>query len=235
MDGGATWRPVPEEVSGTALRRVEGRDVGPLSACLARAFEDDPVSCYLFPSPRTHLARLEAYFAWQLRHVFIPKGEAWTTADLSGASLWMPPRRIPTPSIPGALVQLAAAVRLLGRRTGRALRLIEELQAVHPKIDHCYLSTIGTDPPLQGSGIGSALMKVVLARLDEEATPAFLESSKEENLAFYHRHGFTVTGEVGGRGTGTPRIWLMWREPMSPADPVALLHPSRRRPTAPPG
>ncbi len=234
MDGGAVWRPVPGEAPGPALRRVEAPDVAPLSACLARAFEDDPVSCYLFPSPRTHLARLEAYFAWQLRHVFIPKGEAWTTEDLAGASLWMPVRRLSPPSIPGALVQLAAAVRLLGRRTGKALRLIDELQAAHPKVDHCYLSTIGTDPPLQGSGIGSALMRVVLARLDEESTPAFLESSKEENLAFYHRHGFTVTGEVGGGGTGTPRIWLMWREPASLADPPALLHPSRRRSAPPP-
>lgn len=200
--------PAPEP----RLRPVEAGDVAELSACLARAFDDDPVSHFLFPNERTHRVRLERYFRWQFAHVFLPKGESWTTDDLAGASLWIPPRR-PSPSVFQALSQLATVTRILGRQTGRALRLLEQLDSVHPKVVHCYLGTIGTDPERQRSGIGSALMEVVLSRLDQEAMPAYLESSKEENLSFYHRHGFEVTGEVGRSGGDIPRIWLMWREP----------------------
>lgn len=197
-------------------RRVVPADVRPLSQALARAFEDDPVSLYLLPGERVHLHRLERYFDWQLLHVFLPRGEAWTTDDLAGASLWVGPDRSP-PSVVEGLVQLFAAVRILRRQTGRALRLLELLEAEHPKIRHCYLATIGTDPDRQGHGVGSALLSVVLDRLDREGVPAYLESSKEENLSFYRRHGFEVTGEVVAP-EGGPRLWLMWREPLPPGE-----------------
>ena len=194
-----------------APRLVQPDDVPVLSRRLARAFSDDPVSRYIFPAERTHLARLDRYFRWQLQHVFLPKGEAWTTDDLAGASLWMPPVAQQV-GVVQALGQLGAVVRILGRSTGRALRLLELLEARHPRATHCYLSTIGTDPDFQRRGVGSRLMKVVLDRLDEEAMASYLESSKQENLAFYHRHGYEVTGEIE-LARGGPHLWLMWREP----------------------
>ncbi len=203
--------------SSPRLRHVEPSDVSSLSACLTRAFDDDPVSEYLFPNRRTHARRLERYFRWQFRHVFFPRGECWTSDDLSGAALWIPPERL-SPSFVESVTQVATVVPILGRQTSRALRLLEQMELVHPKTAHCYLGTIGVDPSRQGTGVGSALMSVVLERLDEEGVPAYLESSKESNLAFYARHGFEVTGEVGperGR-TAIPRIWMMWRSPRVP-------------------
>ncbi|MHB8245667.1 MAG: GNAT family N-acetyltransferase [Acidimicrobiales bacterium] len=197
------------------VRPAEAPDVPVLSSCLARAFEDDPVSRYLFPAEHSHLRRLERYFRWQFKHVFIPRGEAWTTEDLVGASLWIPPRRRPPPAFE-AMGQLVSIIGILGRQTSRALRLLEELETVHPNTTHCYLGTIGTDPDRQRSGVGSSLMRVVLDRLDRTGMPAYLESSKEENLSFYRRHGFEVTGEIGSVPGGIPRIWLMWRDPRSP-------------------
>jgi len=70
---------------------------------------------------------------------------------------------------------------------------------------------LGTDPVEQGKGIGSALMRPVLERCDEEGIGAYLESSKHSNLAFYGRHGFDVTREI--ELTDGPTIWPMWRAP----------------------
>jgi ribosomal protein S18 acetylase RimI-like enzyme len=199
------------------VRPVSPADVAPLGACLARAFWDDPVSVYIFPHDRSRQRRLERYFRWQLSNVFLPRGEAWTTDDLAGASLWMP-QRSEQPGIVASLVQLASAAVILGSRLPSAFGLLGQLEPRHPRQPHCYLGTIGTDPGRQRAGVGSALMQVVLDRLDQEGTPAYLESSKEENLAFYHRHGFSVTGEAGAVN-GLPRLWLMWREPRPPASP----------------
>ena len=38
------------------------RDFGRISRCLARAFDDDPVSIFLFPNARTRQARLASLY-----------------------------------------------------------------------------------------------------------------------------------------------------------------------------
>jgi ribosomal protein S18 acetylase RimI-like enzyme len=88
---------------------------------------------------------------------------------------------------------------------------LARIDAHHPQEPHLYLSVLGTDPSAQGRGIGSALLTPALAQCDADGVPAYLESSKERNVAFYARHGFRVTEELDlPRG---PRMWLMWREP----------------------
>ena len=199
-------------------RRIERADADSLSRMLARAFFDDPVSAYLFPSERSRTRRLERYFRFQLRTVFLPHGEGWTTADLAAAALWVPPREsVRTPTLGEALAQLPA-VLILGRNLSRAVELVRELDQHHPRRPHWYLATLGTDPDRQGQGLGSALLGEVLPRCDGEGLPAYLESSKEENLAFYERHGFAVQGRMTLPGTAV-RLWFMWREPRPPGGP----------------
>jgi GNAT superfamily N-acetyltransferase len=190
------------------VRAVALEDVPELSVSLARAFLEDPVSGYLFPDRRTK--RLERYFRFQIRSMFLPRGEAWTTPDLRAASLWTPPKNRP-PSMAEGVSQLPV-IAILGRATPRALRLVQMLESHHPRAPHFYLATIGTDPAMQGKGYGSALLSVVLSRCDAEAIPSYLESSKAENLSFYNRHGFEVVKEVLIPRTEV-KLWLMWREP----------------------
>jgi ribosomal protein S18 acetylase RimI-like enzyme len=200
---------VPEGSSTEVIvRQIAHEDVPTLSVSLARAFFEDPVSQYLFPDRRTN--RLERYFRFQIRTMFLARGEAWTTPDLKAASLWMPPTSKP-PSMAEGVSQLPV-IAILGRRTPRALRLVQMLESHHPRVPHFYLATIGTDPAMQGKGYGSALLSVVLSRCDAEAIPSYLESSKAENLSFYHRHGFEVVNEVVIPRTDV-KLWLMWREP----------------------
>jgi len=202
---------VPERPgTGIDVKRVELGDVDQLSQALARAFFDDAVSQYLFPEDSRRIRRLERYFRFQIRTMFVPRGEAWATSDLDAASLWMPPKSWP-PSMADGVSQLPV-LAILGRRTFRALRLVQLLESHHPRVPHYYLGTIGTDPAVQGHGYGSALLRIVLDRCDSEAIPSYLESSKERNLAFYHRHGYEVVEEVIIPQTEV-KLWLMWREP----------------------
>jgi len=92
---------------------------------------------------------------------------------------------------------------------------LAKVEGAHPRHrPHYYLAILGTRPDHQGKGIGSALLRPVLAKCDEEGVGAYLESSKERNIAFYARHGFEVTGEIHlPKG---PTIWPMWRDPRVP-------------------
>jgi predicted N-acetyltransferase YhbS len=91
------------------------------------------------------------------------------------------------------------------------LRGLGQVEARHPDRPHLYLAVLGVDPGRQGDGVGSALIRPGLELCDREGLPAYLETGKERNLAFYGRHGFRVTEELTlPKG---PPIWLMWRDP----------------------
>ena len=86
-----------------------------------------------------------------------------------------------------------------------------QMEKVHPREPHWYLAILGTDPPEQGKGVGGSLMTPVLERCDRAGLGAYLESSKPENLPYYERFGFRVTGQFDmPKG---PPMWPMWREP----------------------
>jgi len=54
-------------------------------------------------------------------------------------------------------------------------------------------------------------MATILTRCDAEGIPAYLESSKESNLAYDERHGFRTTRELS-LPDGGPSVWPMWRD-----------------------
>jgi ribosomal protein S18 acetylase RimI-like enzyme len=193
------------------VRPATPADVPALVGSLARAFLDDPVMCWIQPDERRRAAGLRTFFSIQLRQVFVPHGEVWMAGPHGAAALWAPPGA-PPPRWRDAL-RLAPMLPHLGRRVVRALRLLALVERHHPyDRPHWYLGVLGTDPPLQRRGLGSAVLAPVLERCDSEGVGAYLESSKEANLAFYRRHGFEVTGELRAPGGGPP-LWLMWRDP----------------------
>lgn len=193
------------------VRLAQPGDVPAVALALGRAFADDPVASYIFPADRGRVERLDRFFRVQLRHNYLPRGEVYTVGAGVAAAMWMPP----SPLAPRARDVLAhlRLVTLLGRRFPATRELSTVLASRHPPGRHYYLGTIGADPSCQHRGVGSALLAPVLGRCDAEGLPAYLECSKRENIAFYARHGFAVTGEVEAPGGG-PLLWLMWRDPV---------------------
>jgi GNAT superfamily N-acetyltransferase len=181
---------------------------------LVRAFEDDPVSNFMFDGVRRRARGLHSFFTSQLRHQYLPHGHVYVTEDLSGAALWGPPGRARHPL--AELVQLIpTGTFLLSRHTIGALRLMFTVESLHPTEPHWYLFTLGADPHRQGQGVGSALLRSMLTQVDEAGEPAYLESSKERNVPLYARFGFEVIDQIPSR-SGSPPIWRMWREPRVP-------------------
>jgi GNAT superfamily N-acetyltransferase len=196
-------------------RRAAPGDVKALAGVLARAFLDDPVARWSCRPDRLRPGMLARFHETRLRQTLVEQ-EVWTTSTLQSAALWLPPGRWrSTPREDLRIARCLLHPRLLGR-----LPLIAAgfagMERHHPRSPpHWYLAVLGTDPVAQGQGLGSAVLAPVLERCDEDGVGAYLESSKESNIAFYARHGFRVTGEL--RLPRGPRLWPMWRDPLTRA------------------
>lgn len=193
-----------------APRRATTADVPAMARTLARAFLDDPVARWSCPPDGLRPAMLERFYVTRLRQV-LRDDEVWVDASAGGAALWLPPERWKTSVREDLeLIRCFAHPRLLTRMplVVAGLKAVERL---HPTEPHWYLAVLGTAPEAQGRGIGSALLAPVLDSCDEDGIGAYLESSKQANIAFYARHGFKVVGEH--RLPRGPRFWLMWRDP----------------------
>lgn len=187
------------------VRTATAADVPALAGALARAFHDDPVAEFAHPRPATRERRLAWFFTGRLRTLLADE-LCFCDAERRGAALWAAPDRWHVPA--GEALRL---LRLLNRRAPLLAAGFGRVERLHPREPHFYLAALGVEPAAQGRGLGSRLLQPMLERCDREGVPAYLESSKERNVAFYGRHGFRVTGET--RFPLGPTLWLMWRDP----------------------
>jgi GNAT superfamily N-acetyltransferase len=189
-------------------------DIPEGAAAFARAFYDDPAVMWLLPDDTKRLRQLtQLYGVLLAKTMRIDFYETYTTDDHAGLAIWgrpggwEPPTKVMLPVLPKML-------RILGPRCFvRYMRTMAAVKKVHPEEPHWYLAGLGTDPPKQRSGVGRSLIAAVLARCDTERLPAYLETQKAENVPYYNRFGFRVTGEIDLPGGG-PHLWLMWRDPL---------------------
>lgn len=191
------------------IRQAQRDDVDPVTDVLTRAFDDDPVIGWLFPDDERRFRQSRKFFLLRMKQ-FLPQGDVYTTPDHSGAAIWAVPGQWHLPAL-ATLRMIAVLAPAVGPRGPRAVQGMMQIDGAHPTEPHYYLAVLGTEPDLQGRGIGSALMQPVLETCDRNEIPAYLESSKERNVAFYARHGFRVTREM--RLPKGPPVWLMWRDP----------------------
>ncbi|OBK53340.1 GNAT family N-acetyltransferase [Mycobacterium sp. 1081908.1] len=195
-------------------RPARKADIRELSRTLARAFYDDPVTTWMLPDDNARPAQLVRLFATMTRRHHLARGGVEVADDgpgVGGAALWDPPNRWQH-SRSEELAMLPNFIRVFGLRSARARTVQELMKQEHPEEPHWYLAVIGSDPTVRGQGYGQALMRSRLDRCDAEYCPAYLESSKPENVPYYERFGFGVTREIKFPDGG-PTLWAMWRDP----------------------
>jgi ribosomal protein S18 acetylase RimI-like enzyme len=190
------------------VREATASDRGMIADCLARAFQDDPVSEFLFPDATSRSRRLPPFYASVLRF-FDHLGLVHTDEQLRGAAAWQAPSVKPKlRDVLPAMIGVGIALRSTWFRLSK---LNAAVVPFHPREPHWYLAILGTDPSAQGTGVGSALIGPTLERCDTDGMLAYLESSKEANIGFYQRHGFRVVHEI--EVPQGPKLWAMLREP----------------------
>jgi GNAT superfamily N-acetyltransferase len=207
-----------------AIRPAERADVPQAARMLARAFADDPAFAYQLPHEPSRERRLVRYFATLLKREALPLGAtevALVEDRIVGATIWKPPGTW-QPPLGVQLAALPGYITCFQARSLRALHTESVMFKEHPREEHWYLHVIGTEPRLQGRGVGATLLRSRLERCDSEGLPAYLESSKLSNVPLYEHFGFAVTG-VLGMPESAPPITRMWRpgRPAVGVDPEA--------------
>jgi ribosomal protein S18 acetylase RimI-like enzyme len=197
--------------SGSGVRPATAADLPVLDAMLTRAFQEDPVARYGCPADDLRPWMLERFHAARNRQM-LRAGEIWMTPGGESASVWAAPDRWRS-SVRDDLAFTRGMLhpRLVRRAPLVGYGLLSVERRHPPRPPHWYLATVGTDPDAQGRGLGTATLMPVLDQCDHDGVAAYLESSKERNVAYYARFGFRVTEEV--RLPRGPRVWLLWRDP----------------------
>jgi GNAT superfamily N-acetyltransferase len=102
---------------------------------------------------------------------------------------------------------------LLGPRAPDVLAFMDAFEDAHPRSEpHWYLSLLGTASRSRGQGIGMALLRDCLRRIDADGAPAYLESSNPVNDHRYEGVGFRRVGAFA-TPDGSHTLTTMWRPP----------------------
>jgi GNAT superfamily N-acetyltransferase len=195
--------------------RPAGRaDVRMLADVLAKAFYDDPPFMWMLPDGKTRHARTRGLFTTVLRAEALRHGAVDAVWDgelggIVGGAIWFPPGTWPSP-VRRQIAALPGYARALGRRFGPGSDMLAALARVHPRSPHWYLYAIGVDPAHQGRGVGGALLRSRLTRVDADGAAAYLESSKTGNIPVYEHFGFQVA-QVPPLPGGVPVVTPMSR------------------------
>ena len=186
------------------IRTLDQAEKGRATSIQLMAFASDPIMRWLWPEPDAYLRHFPA-----LVHGFggraFENGTAHATEDFHGGALWLPPGVGPDDEALEALVR--DTVPEPARSEVRSI--LEQMSEAHPEEPHWHLAFVGVDPVWHGQGIGAALLRYALERIDEKGLQAYLESSNPRNIPLYERHGFEVIREI--RVGGSPPVIPMLR------------------------
>jgi len=183
---------------------------------VAAAFYNYPSLSFYFPDPKKRMRRLVWYMEKVLNCALI-YGEVLVTRDVSGVLFVLPPGHtkltqwefiqngfLPLPFVMGLANYL---------KSDKCEKFIADTQSkLLNGREHYYLWGLAADPAKQRTGAGTALLELLIAKADSENMPIYLETHKEQNVAYYERTGFKLihTDTIPGHGLD---FWCMLREP----------------------
>lgn len=186
-------------------------DVEATARCLTEAFAGDPLLGYLFVSVPERRADAKLEFLTLLLEARIALGMpvllAREDGRIRGAVMGYSTSR---PDWPRALAERWA--RLESSVPGLPERMAdyEAIAAAGvPGEPHYYLGVMGTDPSVQGRGVGGRLLEAfcALSIADPASHGVYLETATPANLPFYRRAGFVQTHQ-GALGAAT--LWCLF-------------------------
>lgn len=198
-----------------SLVKIDKSLVNPAALTAARAFKNDPETVYLI-SDVNKRENIQYTFRYFLQVAILGNEEAYVTSPhCEGVALWA--RSDQKLSFRAALrVNPLPALRCGWRFISNQLeanRIAQDIKKKYAPPKYMYLALLGVEPVHQGKGFASRLLRPMLARLDRENLPAYLETQNTKNVKMYEHFGFKPVYDVATLN-GVGHLYAMIREPI---------------------
>ncbi|MFX0072493.1 MAG: GNAT family N-acetyltransferase [Candidatus Hermodarchaeota archaeon] len=181
------------------------------------AFQDDPVSIFVYPDEKERRQKLQYGFE-VLYNYGIRKGVTYAISnDLEGIIIWLPPDKIYVSfwtmmRYGGFRAMCKAGLKIKAMKRSMAVfKYIESKHKLLAPFNHWYLQNIAVTPEEQRKGYGELLLTAMFKQIDSEGLPIYLETNNERNLSFYQKHGFEILEHEIIPGIDVP-LWCMLRK-----------------------
>ena len=200
----------------TGLIRLTKPQIRLASRTLAEVFQDNPLFGYFIPDASERKCNLHYMFEVMVRYC-VMYGEVYTTSkDMEGVALWLPPDNVEMSMWKmmrsgGLSLYFRFGKEVMPRTMSFMDNVITPIHKNYAAFRHWYLYLIGVRSVLQGKGYASALLRPMLARIDQENLPCYLEPLDEIGVSIYRHYGFKVVSETKIPNTNVS-IWAMIRE-----------------------
>ncbi|MDY6893197.1 MAG: GNAT family N-acetyltransferase [Chloroflexota bacterium] len=197
------------------LVKLDKSCIKPAVDVLVKAFWNYPLFLHYFPNEQQR-ANIAPYFLSFSVFSGVSYGEVYATSpNLEGVAVWMPSKNYPL-SFWRFLRSIPLSVSIgFGRHRGARLQAAGSfIDSVHKRLvpyNHWYLEVLGVEPLFQKQGFSSRLLRPMLARIDEEGLPCYLETLDEQDVSIYEHFGFKVIEKADIPRTGLTN-WAMLRE-----------------------
>jgi ribosomal protein S18 acetylase RimI-like enzyme len=190
------------------IRRMTAADMDSVCEVIGLAFADNPSTLANVRRDRAKARRVMqeavrvAKFGRTWSHALVAVQEGTVVGALNAAK-W-PHCQL---GMAEKIKTAPAMVRIMKTALPRAFTMMNKREARDPHEPHWHIGPIGVRPDLQGNGVGKALLKTFLTTVDEQGSPAFLETDVDRNVVLYESFGFTVTSREDIVGVNTRFMW----------------------------
>jgi len=193
-------------------RPARPEELAALARVFGAAFAADPMIRWPMPDGTAaddvalFTAILTPYVAADALWTVADHAVAASPADLAGAA-WLPP------AVTARLAEMERVTRaqiypLTPDGGARYDALWDWLGEHAPRQPHWFLDAIAVAPAAQGRGLGRTLVRHGLALARADGLPAYLETGRQANVAYYAALGFSLYDARPAPGGG-PMVWFM--------------------------
>jgi ribosomal protein S18 acetylase RimI-like enzyme len=197
-----------------AVRELRPIEFGDAAALIGRGMCDNPSNVRVFAihDKERRIGAMARFFRPVMQSLY-ERGLLWG-AFRGGALAGVCGMARPGFCQPTAFDKLRLVPAVMLKNPGgtvlRVVRWTGEWARRDPTEPHWHLGPVAVDPLFQHQGIGSRMMSVFCACMDEFNAVAYLETDKSENVRFYQKFDFTVVAQADVLGIPN---WFMLRHP----------------------
>ncbi|KAK8814229.1 hypothetical protein WA158_008091 [Blastocystis sp. Blastoise] len=192
---------------------IEASDYSLLTSLIIDAFQNEPFSQTIIRRDEKHTWAEETMWKTVV-DITVEKGNyhAWVDQNYRSAIIWSEDKKHSEASWFYKLKKVPSLYKVVGgfKQAYKIIHAFQKLRKHQYKGHQIYVYVLGVVTNAQHMGLGSTILKKLMDYADDNNLPITLETSTENNVRFYEKHGFIVLEKREFLKEGPP-VWLMLR------------------------